>query len=203
MDLNKFSEMTDAVGHSRTAPRFFGSTRPTAIYVCTICGKVNPPTTDVNIRCGRCKAPLMKSMERVQRLQAEIKRVYMYPDMVDDIRQRIRTIREMKREFLDLDKAPNIRKDLKQTVTRRASSKPKHILPVILVYEVMINPCEQHPKGFKGLMEVPESQRVSFVRKAKKIKCHIELKGTRKDMQRMEEIRRAVVSVINDGRKNK
>jgi len=44
-----------------------------AIYVCTICGKVQPPTQDKNIRCNRCSAPIKASLLKIQHLHRQMR----------------------------------------------------------------------------------------------------------------------------------
>jgi len=78
-----------------------------AIYVCTICGKVQPPTQDKNIRCNRCSAPIKASLLKIQHLQRQMRGRDRETKM--QIAEIIQEVRMLRQELFTLIKVPRVR----------------------------------------------------------------------------------------------
>ena len=155
MEIDDFQNLAEGPANVCLRRGSFG-VKTAAIYVCTRCGKVAAPKFDRNLRCDRCTTPLIKSMESVIQVQRQIKENYMLPDMVAELRQKVKDIRSMKSEYADTKGLPwRKQPEFKERPNHSGSVKVDMVGPSTLVYTITIRPCSQYPDGFKGDIEIP------------------------------------------------
>ena len=193
-DLEAFIKM-ETIPRTKGYRRWGGRQKPST-YVCTICGKVQLPTFDRNVRCNRCSAPLIMSMENIVSVQRLIKDFQWSREEVDKLRVKINSIRSMKHEYFDLKTALKNNGDEKKVV-RKKRVVPKGDFTEVLIFNLYI-PARYHPpKGFSGNIRVPSDELETFKKKCVKVHAEVKLVASENEWQAMDNIRRAMMEVAD------
>lgn len=128
------------------------------------------PTTDRNLRCGRCEAPLGASMETVYALQNRISANKFNPIAVEQLVKILRRVKRMNKEFIAL--VPNSRRPPKPRM--EASIKVKR-MGKMMVFQVYIPPGKKADfmQGGNVEIEVPTNNPAAL----KKLQSEVEKIG--------------------------
>ena len=186
-DLESFANMPEVAKRISISYR----TNIESIYVCTICSCVAYPSSAKNLRCRKCGAPLLASYEKVIDIQRQIKKYNGDEKTVTSLKELMKEVRAAKREHAKLKQS----KGVKRKPLRKRERRDRKESCTIYRFSIRIKPNAQYPKGFKGVMKVPEGQVAAFQKKAESMGTEYFLIATEREWGAMDSIRRAMLEV--------
>jgi hypothetical protein len=189
-DLDDFMNMKDVPKSRRY---LWSGPKEPVIYVCTICGKVAPPTCQLNLRCEKCKAPLIGSVESVIKIQRQIKGCDGDQQRITELREKIQWLRQIKKEHAALKN--QMKKVEKEEQRRKRRPIPKGEEHEVLIFNVIIPRSAHPPNGFQGNIKIRSDQLADFEKKCEKTKTQAKLVASQKEWDAMDQIRRSMIEV--------
>ena len=195
-DVDDFMNMAEDTPVKRAGRRkstSFKRKADPALFACTVCKKIHAPTRERNLRCTGCGAALLESLDKVSVIRAEIKRNSLFPDIVAELRVKLKMVKAMKAEHTQILESHLITAQLQFKSTSNNVIRRK--IDRALIFNVMIpaGVTVQYPDGFKGDIEVPIEQAAAFEKKCKKLELRYYLKATKREIDVMEDIRQHMI----------
>lgn len=194
-DIDDFMDMAEEPTGVKRAGRRKSVKRKAdkAMFACTVCKKIHAPTRERNLRCKNCNAPLLQSFENISTIQKEIKRNYLFPDIVAELKAKVKSIRTMKKEYAQILESHTIMAQVQFKGTEAKVIKYRRDRALVFNVLVPAGVTKQYPNGFKGDVEVPIERAADFEKKCKRLELRYYLKATKREIEVMEDMRQLMM----------